>query len=822
MVNFTIYIDPGVRTRVWINDVLMATGGTVSGTDNSTLAGVHPYAFRLFENSTLYTGNMSDFAFVLDDRKEAETHVHTEDYTTGKRVSFTDDTLSYIYQCYCGVYVEETISSVIRNGIDNFYNGYGKVEELELPTDGRFWVSTDINIKKDGLSGSLIKIGDNDLLSVSQLKNVTAPTSVNASVMIVHSGFAKVYIDGVFSHSVDLTGEIDSITFGEENTYDSYVTFKNNKIVTLAQNAQNSPKITFNDNPEGAICYHRNNTNTSYRSGGEYIFTAPADGYTFGDSATVKGMKNVKARYICSECGEAVYAVQGEAVEVNFTPASGYDNGGSGKLSVDADGSFTVNSSKAILTDLTDMGRGNNYWISFDITADSINYTALMASKKSSGGSFLALMADNGKLTTAGGAYSHLQLLRAYAVLRPNAEAENGVYGAEDYYDDRIGIYHTSTSSMSAQLEEKYEFIIMEGCSYRIDICFEHATVNSSYYSIYVNGKRVYSGGKIESEMYAPARMENATALEALMKRPAALRFLDGSYGTYKVSNFAFVKMGGGYDDYSENTSVFEMSAAKPAKAETLASINGVELLSATAEGQLTVGGTALYTKADGVFTPAVLTDTASNLAIVYYNQTARYYINEDLAFLGETDNVTAAIAVGDTDISATNLKVGSTVTISDIYGVADDGDADYITFQEGVDTTFNSEIRVLSGVDMLYYNRVGYRVVTDNNGTVTSSTEKSLSVYSSVLENVGSTTNTVDAARYGHRYYSILKLTDLANNDAANEYYLYVTPFTMIDDEIVYSAKTAKITVTKGSENSYVHTTVSTDTVPAVTETVE
>ena len=816
-IDLTFYMDmqSGKSTsKVWCNGELVATNMKQFGSANTA----NGYSFRVFEN-TFGDVKLSNFAFVLDEPTEAETHVHTEDYTVGKRVSFTDYTLSYIYQCYCGAYVEESISSVIKNNISNFYNGYGKVEELDIPADGRFWVSTDINIKKDGLSGPLVKIGDSVALEFSQLKNVTAPTSVNVSVMMVDETFGKVYIDGTYSHNVNLKGSIDSVTFGEENTYDSYVTFKHNKIVTLAQNAQNAPTITFDDNPEGAICYHQNNTNTSYRSGGNYIFTDITDGYTFGDSDRVKGMKNIKARYICSECGEAVYAVQGEAMDVNPTLSEEFTSRFE-MLAPDENGNAQAASMKFLPIDLNDMGRGNSYWLSFDVSAS--NFTPSDFYSKSSGFGFLDIAVDNGNLSKAGTDLTYKRFLRGYALLRPDAKPDvNGKYGQGDYYDDRIGVFYDAKSEMINQPESAYSFIMVAGSTYHIDICFERVNQNRSDFTIYLNGKAIYHGNMSE-EPLAPERLNTTGDLLAgLQARPASFRFFDGSYGTFNISNLSAVKMGGGNDDYSENTSVFEMSVTNPAKAEKLASINGVELLSATADGQLTVGGTALYKRADGVYTPITLTSTASKLAIVYYNGTARYYIDEDLAFLGETDTVTATIAVGDTDLSATNLTVGSTVTVSDIYGVAGDGDADYITFQEGVDTTFNSEIRVLSGVDMLYYNRVGYRVVTDNNGTVTSSTEKSLSVYSSVLENVGSTTNTVDAARYGHRYYSILKLTDLANNDAANEYYLYVTPFTMVDDEIVYSAKTAKITVTKGSENSYVHTTVSTDTVPEVTETV-
>ena len=126
-------------------------------------------------------------------------------------------------------------------------------------------------------------------------------------------------------------------------------------------------------------------------------------------------------------------------------------------------------------------------------------------------------------------------------------------------------------------------------------------------------------------------------------------------------------------------------------------------------------------------------------------------------------------------------------------YTVGETANAEYIGVQSADDAT---GIRVVAGVDMLYYGAVGFDVEAyDADGNRISNEVKTYStsqVYSSIVETVDGVARNIYPEDYGYRYFVTANITDMPTDEAVK---LNVTPFTYVNGK-KYSSSTVTVDV--------------------------
>ena len=120
------------------------------------------------------------------------------------------------------------------------------------------------------------------------------------------------------------------------------------------------------------------------------------------------------------------------------------------------------------------------------------------------------------------------------------------------------------------------------------------------------------------------------------------------------------------------------------------------------------------------------------------------------------------------------------------IFTINESATLDFIGLQKA---TEGNDIRIVAGLDMLYYGSVGFDVVAygaDGKPFSDGKSYETKSVFSSITETVDGAERTVSAKDYGYRYFvtaSILGITD------REEVKLEVTPYTLVNGEKLYGA---------------------------------
>lgn len=108
--------------------------------------------------------------------------------------------------------------------------------------------------------------------------------------------------------------------------------------------------------------------------------------------------------------------------------------------------------------------------------------------------------------------------------------------------------------------------------------------------------------------------------------------------------------------------------------------------------------------------------------------------------------------------------------------------------------STSDGDIRIIAGIDMLYYGSAGFDIKAyDADGTLLSVEEKSIltnTAYSSIIEDLGTTTNTVYPEDYGYRYFLLGAVTGIPQRELAQAVKLEITPFTIVNSTKSYSSK--------------------------------
>ena len=190
----------------------------------------------------------------------------------------------------------------------------------------------------------------------------------------------------------------------------------------------------------------------------------------------------------------------------------------------------------------------------------------------------------------------------------------------------------------------------------------------------------------------------------------------------------------------------------------------------------------ALYDK-DG---NAILLADETKISIVYNdkNGTARVYVNGYVPFYGETLEAVAKVTAASEGFTALksisdNLVLADGV-FCDNHFTSEDVAAEFAGFQVSADT---KSIRILAGINSLYYDRLGFTVELYSNGVLQGTrTEYTSVVFSSLLAEG----NTVTAEELGFNYLTALKIENIDRTAYPKDadVYFVVKIFSMLGEE--------------------------------------
>ena len=266
-------------------------------------------------------------------------------------------------------------------------------------------------------------------------------------------------------------------------------------------------------------------------------------------------------------------------------------------------------------------------------------------------------------------------------------------------------------------------------------------------------------------------------------------------------------------------TSVFEMTATYAPNAEKAGQYLPVATFTRTdANGSATVdllyveGATGeLYVKStDGTYLPfhdgegnaLALGTEATAIAIVYndVNGVTRYYVDGMLPYVGADMTHAYLLPVYDDAFASMNatkddLTTLAGVYVDNVYNANASETTEWIGLQ--VNTNDSTKIRILAGLDMLYYGQVGFEIELYSADALQGSVDSSVNtVFSSIVADG----ETVTAASKGHRYLTAVQINGIKPGDFTSPYFIVKT-YTSINGEKVYGAA-KKIVIAYDSES--------------------
>ena len=216
------------------------------------------------------------------------------------------------------------------------------------------------------------------------------------------------------------------------------------------------------------------------------------------------------------------------------------------------------------------------------------------------------------------------------------------------------------------------------------------------------------------------------------------------------------------------------------------------------------------------------LGNETAKITIVYDNTSGcvRFYINDFVPYTKDhTPLSDFAVPVKNfitTKASKDVVDTADCVRLTDAYGIKESTTADFIGFQVNADDS--SSLRVLAGIDMLYYDSVGFEISLFANGVKQGTvTKMNYRVYSGLLANG----TTVSANSLGYRYVAAVSIDGIDRNDYPADQLVYFTvkPFTMVGSQKVCGSE-QKIFVTydeAAGRHKYSTNTASTHTVTSL-----
>ena len=215
-----------------------------------------------------------------------------------------------------------------------------------------------------------------------------------------------------------------------------------------------------------------------------------------------------------------------------------------------------------------------------------------------------------------------------------------------------------------------------------------------------------------------------------------------------------------------------------------------------TSNGELVVGSNGkYYSLCDAEKNILKLSNsTATDFAVVYddISGNARYYVNKAPAYIlvGDDAQAAADVAVYDTTFKSVNgvseincdlfakLPSNSLDAVSNFsnHKINDNDTAEIIGFQEN---SIVNGIRIVAGVDSLYYDNVGFEIEIYENGTL----KKSEDVFENIVfSKIVGEDKDITSEKYGYAYFTTVNVVDLPTSIPANSYILARSYATVAD----------------------------------------
>ena len=298
---------------------------------------------------------------------------------------------------------------------------------------------------------------------------------------------------------------------------------------------------------------------------------------------------------------------------------------------------------------------------------------------------------------------------------------------------------------------------------------------------------------------------------------PAGLKTIVGFKGStaeaLATDGVAFVALA------TDVTSAFELTATYTPDAEKAGQYIPVATFTRTdANGSVAVdllyveGATGeLYIKSiDGTHLPfhdeegtAIALGTEETAIAIIYDDVkgvARYYVDGVIPFVGEDNTMAYLLPVHDDTFASTVATKDVLTTLADVYvdnvyNANASATAEWVGLQVSDDS---KSIRILAGLDMLYYGQVGFEIELYSADVLQGSVN---SAATTVFSSIVADGETVTAASEGHRYLTAIRITDIYPGNFTNPYFIVKT-YTSINGDKVYGAA-KKITITYENEKN-------------------
>ena len=398
--------------------------------------------------------------FTLTTGVAAEDHVHSGIYSTAEDVSVVVgyDTVETGYLCYCGAPVPG--GDVVNEQLvvcDNVYYGKGTVEGL--PTDGEYWITTDVNVRSaEGLAAVLesgvMALGEK---VIALPEDVAVPATYQYAVKVTADGTDETKIEVYFngkSIATETVAAFDSITLGGADTTEAR--FLYTKVVALGSDEQAA--VTFNDSVDPAVkpCYHA----------------------VANPKIVVDSLGNIFLQGACSKCGEIV--MDDSVTDYHDASASGVPFDANGKIYIPSGTSYNYNLPAEVKGADKDP-----YQIMFTVTVNSMNSNPANLYNSGSGRNFMnfnsnynstlrifpvsngngGYYADRVELRTREGSNALIKTLYAGDVIEITLNV-NPANGRIDIYVD--GVYATTNTTQNPAAASTMRFGDSNGCNYTL------------------------------------------------------------------------------------------------------------------------------------------------------------------------------------------------------------------------------------------------------------------------------------------------------------------------------------------------------------------
>ena len=255
---------------------------------NRMASGYPQVRFNDSGTSTCRVANFSVTSFV-----EASEHQHTVAYSGAdeKAVVVGYDTLKPGLNCYCGEAIPQGNATEVLVKTNNVY--YGNATINNIPTEGEFWIATDVNVRS---KAALAELEASNVLTLGELSiasdSLSAPATTQYALKISYVDDVKanveVYVGGklVSEHKGVELG--DTLTLGSTESTD--VRFNVTKIVKVGTGTP--VLVPYNDATDDSLvpCYHEKGDSKV-----EFV-TLPGKTY---ESGNIKAIKKLALYYSC-------------------------------------------------------------------------------------------------------------------------------------------------------------------------------------------------------------------------------------------------------------------------------------------------------------------------------------------------------------------------------------------------------------------------------------------------------------------------------------------------------------------------------------------